>query len=383
MPIPYGMIDGAKGKPELFNLKNLIMSYGANTQVACPNFQSNLKDYFETCGSGMLREDAPFLQFLTSEVNRSGLQQLIRPGNGKRRDVELKYWQRIPESEVKENQSNPNCVATERRGNCVETYTIDTDDNVQIGELIDHDHWADACTSNPELFNETIMRLVNAVMEKVATKTMEQSQSLIGKWGSRAGDIDGSSVNAQDQFVVRTTKTGDPETVAPYAWGNIDLATQMSRYCQRPIIFSGSSLYQYARRSELGCCYDTGLDLGEVFRQRSMPIAWDRRVEDVYGDQHNAIITQVGALTLLWYTKSNWVEGIREFQLARDFYAERISDPVTGLPLDLNIKNDCGQVSVSVTATTKLVSLPDDMYPTGDPLYDGVKYFNEILVDNS
>ena len=52
-----------------------------------------------------------------------------------------------------------------------------------------------------------------------------------------------------------------------------------------------------------------------------------------------------------------------------------------GIPYDLTIKHDCGVISVSVIATTKLVALPDDMYQTGDHL-DGVKGFAEVNVVN-
>ena len=51
--------------------------------------------------------------------------------------------------------------------------------------------------------------------------------------------------------------------------------------------------------------------------------------------------------------------------------------------MDLNVhESSCGSViNVSLTATTKLVGLPTDMFQTGDA-YRGVTYVNEIKITN-
>jgi hypothetical protein len=49
--------------------------------------------------------------------------------------------------------------------------------------------------------------------------------------------------------------------------------------------------------------------------------------------------------------------------------------------MDLNIKNDCGQISVQVVATTTLVALPLDLFQNGDE-NDGVNFSAVIKVVN-
>jgi hypothetical protein len=46
-------------------------------------------------------------------------------------------------------------------------------------------------------------------------------------------------------------------------------------------------------------------------------------------------------------------------------------------------KDDCpGELSISVTAQTQIITLPDNMFYVGDDFY-GVNYLNEIEVKNA
>ena len=113
------------------------MSYGISDLNPCENLQEELNDVFQTCDASLIREPSPFFDFIMSDMNSAGVAQQVSPGRGKTRTVNVRYDQRINEDNVLSNQTHPNCVATTKRGDCIEAYEIDTTKNVQIEELID------------------------------------------------------------------------------------------------------------------------------------------------------------------------------------------------------------------------------------------------------
>jgi hypothetical protein len=52
-----------------------------------------------------------------------------------------------------------------------------------------------------------------------------------------------------------------------------------------------------------------------------------------------------------------------------------------GLPVDLTMKDDCGNLSIVLTTTGKIVTLPTDIYEAGDK-YAGVNYVNCVEIVN-
>ena len=59
-----------------------------------------------------------------------------------------------------------------------------------------------------------------------------------------------------------------------------------------------------------------------------------------------------------------------------------VRSPKTGLRYDLKIKDDCENLSFNLYSTTKVVSMPADMFPTGSD-YDGINFFAPIEVVNT
>ncbi|GAG97545.1 unnamed protein product, partial [marine sediment metagenome] len=127
-----------------------------------------------------------------------------------------------------------------------------------------------------------------------------------------------------------------------------------------------------------------GVDLGAIAREFGKAVMYDRRVASSYETGH-AIMTQPRALTLLQYAQNEIFEdtGNRILQSRGTTFNHSVIFGPNGLKFDLNVSEQtCGDIDIVLTATTKLVSLPDDIFGTGDTK-DGVKYFNEIQVDNS
>ena len=347
---------------------------------ACPNIQGRLNDYFETNDALFFAEPMPWAEFLTSPANSSVLTQQIAPGGGKKKSVQVVYEQRALESEVLADQANPNCQSANLGEDCSETYQIDTELNQQYGILMTPDLLRENCESNGDYVNRKIAMAVDAVDRKVATQLTNESAVLMGKWAANVPNV------TLDQLAVRTERTGDPESPYPYTHSEISMALRKTGFGQNTVIAGGSTLHSYYENTAFsGCCADSGINLFDQFSRFGRAIMYDRRLEEALpGAENESVALQPGTLAVLHYTQVPWREGMPAgVQEGADYWATTIVSPRLGIPYDVMIKDTCGAgVSVTVTATAKVVSAPDDMFKATDN-YEGVKWFADILVDNA
>jgi len=257
-------------------------------------------------------------------------------------------------------------------------YKMDISQNAHVEELFELADWVEICQANPDIAAGKIQRMIDGLVRKVATKTTQQAIVHTGKWNSLV-----AGVNPSDELVVQTLNSIASNELAPYTMEDIDLALMQTNYCQPPAIFSGTTLYKYFRRALAGCCTNQGVDLSQIMSQYGRAVAYDKRVAAALGSENKAIVLQSGSLAMLTYTANSSLEGL-EGLYGSGTIARRmvIQDPQSGLPIDLNIKEDCGFIHVNMIATTEVVGLPNDLYHVGDE-QRGVKFFNKILVTNS
>jgi hypothetical protein len=347
------------------------MSASASVLNACATLQVELEENWKNCHT--IRETTPFLEFLYSAENREPVREIISSGGGKIRTVEVRYDQRIGESAVNSNQSVTACSASTKRADYVKTYQMDINKNLQVEEKWDIQDLAKICRDNGVFMASRIQALIDALIRKLATVCATEAVALVGDWAS---DV---TVDGQGELNVQTLRTGSTDQLYPYTMEEIDLALVKSGYCAPVAIFSGSTLYQYARRVVAGCCSDSGVDLGQLYSTYGKAVMWDRRIKEAYGSEHKALVAQLGALQLLTFNmfagEGNAIEG-------GDYRRMVIQDPLTGIPIDFTMKDDCGTISLILTVTTKVIALPDDMFANGD-VYDGVTYTGTIEVVNS
>lgn len=354
------------------------MSYGQTALTQCEDLQDNLDNFFSTCSASDMREPTPWLDFLLSPINNTGLEQVVVQGS-KIREINLRYFQRINEDNVAEDATNPQCSATTKRGDCSESYTLDEDDNLQIEEKIELKDLIRVCRDNGDYMTKVVNRLIDVLARRVATKTMTEAAVLTGAYDSIVNGV------AADVLSVRTLTTPTSSDVYPWAAQEIDTALMQTGYCDTPFIFSDVLLWQYMDRVNAGCCANQGVDLGAIARQFGKVVQYDRRLAAAFG-ANKAIVTQPRANTLLQYAFNDVYAEAGVANIIGAGTSSRhmvVFDPQSGLKMDLNVTEEpCGGINFVLTATTKLVSLPTDIFGTGDSK-DGVKFFNEILVDNS
>lgn len=356
------------------------MSYFQDVLVNCPTIQADLVDRWQTGISVACAEKMPVAEFLTSSSNRRGIVQDILPGRGKVRNVELRYWPRLLESSVQNNQSNPNCTnSTTIAGDLSTTRTLDTSINIQTTpEGFNATDLQNICRDNGTFFSELMERHMDVLERRAATLITTQAAALYGKWGD--GIFTTGNVNASDEFVIPTlTSAGGP---APYSWTELRNGLEDIGYCSGAFIGSGRILRNYMQYTNAGCCTDQGIDIGEIANEHGYAVAYDYRLATALASQNKALAIMPGALQVLWYTRTPWKEGIPSQWLTGANYADAVMvSPRLGIPADVNVTDVCGNITIKMTMTIKVIGMPTDMFATGDRLA-GITGVNKILVTN-
>jgi hypothetical protein len=349
------------------------MSYLDTLLVQCEDFQTKLGNVWAKDAS-LVRDPIPFLEYLRSDDNMNGIDVAVNPGEGKTMNVNLTYFQRIPESQVVA-ASERGCATETKRGNCVKQYSIDTTALLNSSEVIEAKDLERFCQNNDEYIVGVIMRHLNAIDRKVATQTATQAAALLG--GYSADAVAAYSITGDD-LVLQTKDSGGQ--YLPGAIEKLDQAALMSSYSGF-ISFGGNAMSEYLRLTLSGCCSNSGLDVLELYRQYGYAFAYDRRLATALGNVLTKnMIMEPGSLQLLNYTQTPWKDNI-SIEMKSGYEAIQLTTPA-GVDVDVYIKDDCpGKISINVFANTKLVGLPDDLFPTGDN-FDGVNYTGLYTVTN-
>jgi hypothetical protein len=221
-----------------------------------------------------------------------------------------------------------------------------------------------------------LQKIIDVVVRKVATKTTEQAVTLYGKWDD---ETEASYTVTADELVLPTFISTAAQNLAPFSMEILETALMQTGYCMNPAIFSGTMLYNYARRMNAACCSTSGADLDSIMQQYGKAVVYDRRINAAMGGNDHALAIMPTALQLVTF---NWFDG-SEFgtQIGANYTKFVVRDPKSGLPLDVIISDNCGTVTINVYAQTKVVGLPADIFASGDSK-SGVKFVNKIKVTN-
>lgn len=347
------------------------MSAQAGLLKKCENLQASLSQYWDMCA---VTEPLPLYEYLLSQVNRTGFQQVISPGDGKKRQISLTYTPRLLRSEVTEGVSNPTCTATTTRGDRWQYYTIDTENNLMVEEVIELEDLEEVCTPTSTLFAEKIDRLMDGLDRAMAYKLTEEAVLKAGNWGTTVNGVD-----AQDNLEVNTLRAGSADAPAYDTMQKIRTATKKTGYCAPYFSVGGEDLVNYADAVKLGCCAEYGIDLAGMFNTYGHAVAYDQAVVEAMGGDEFALNVMQGALQVVTYNRyggSNW----NFFDAGNEIIGRGTTR--RGLPFDMYIKWDCGAWHIILIATAEVFSMPLDMFQAGD-LYEGVNFVNKIEVVNS
>jgi hypothetical protein len=347
------------------------MSHTLSSLIDCPTIQDRLNNHFITCDPTTLREPIPFVEFLTSSANTSGvIQGQITPGKGKLKTIELVYEPRYRESEAS-TSAVQSCTATEEGGQLSETYEIDPAVGTSHSQKFTLTNLATICEADEQYIARQIQKSIDVCIRKMASTTMGQVPALVGDFGP------GVTPNGSNELVVATQKSnGDIDTDFIE---QIAFATMDAGYCTIPYIFGYDEIHKAFRRVKAGCCSTSGLHVGEFAQQEGMAFFTDYRVNTTFGANHFFSV-QPGAIQLLTYNEYMGPQGVRVID-TETYKQTVVRDPATGIPFDIMWRFDCGVIHMQVKLAHKLIGMPTDMFFDGDRLR-GVTFVNEYLITN-
>jgi hypothetical protein len=138
-------------------------------------------------------------------------------------------------------------------------------------------------------------------------------------------------------------------------------------------------MQRYANAVQAGCCSQFGIDLLAISQQNGFGFAYDARLAAAQGSQNKALVTTAGAIQWLSFNLAEWNAGITP--VAGSNYSKTLVFTPAGLPVDLTMKDDCGNLSIVLTTTGKVVTLPTDIYESADK-FAGVNYVNCVSIVN-
>lgn len=348
------------------------MSYCAATLEACPTLQAQIDDMFNTCNSGLHMEQIPWAEWIASGTNRSNLTQTISPPNAKVRSVDLLYDQLILEAAV-QTGNQEFCTATTKRGNCSQNYTIDPDINYSIEQKIEESDLREACLNNGEFLSRQILKMMIALEHFIATIWTTQSVALAGEWNTT--DIPETVDGGNHLEIPISLVDGNINPVASQILSNDIVA---NGYCNQPFIAGGTDFFRYMNVIQKGCCTNGGLDVGAIQREWGMAVAYDRRVKNAMGGNQYALIAQPNSIIPLYWVKHPWKDGMAIPSGGSNYVNYGLMLPRLAIPVDVYFLDKCpGEFHITISTVTKVVGLPEDLFPTGYHL-DGVNFVNKI-----
>ncbi len=334
--------------------------------------QMSLSELFIEVGQ---REQLPFLEFLLSPENTKLIRTEVSPGGGKLKTVEARWIQRLPETEVEEGGHILTCTSTNNYGDSTTTYTVDVTDTYIASQLINAADIARHCQENSRYVLESVMRLMDVIDRKVASAAAVQAVADIGNWGT---EVEGYYTVTGDCLQIATRQTGG-QALNEFALADILQATRMANYPGAPVVFGGAEMQRYANAVQAGCCTQFGIDLLAISQQNGFGFAYDSRVAAAQGSQLKNLVTTAGAIQWLSFNLADWNTGITP--VAGSNYSKTLVFTPAGVPVDLTMKDDCGNLSIVLTTTGKIVTLPTDIYESSDK-YAGVNYVNCVQIAN-
>jgi hypothetical protein len=346
------------------------MSHTVSSIIACPQIQEDLNRQFTSEIPNNNFEPQGFTDFVISPMNTSGtLQRQVAPGGGKKRKVELLYTPPILESEISTDPVRK-CVSENEAGMLSQEYEIG-DTGVQYDEKFSISNMAEMCKDNPLWFAQRIQAMFDGLYKKIGTINATQLGLLTGKFGT------GETGVTNNVKTISTRKANGDFDIDALA--EMEFAASNTGYGMTPFIFGYHELYKYYKKVASLCCANEGVDYASFAAQNASVFVADKKITNVHG-ANTFFMLKPGAVQLLSYLEFEGASGINTVN-DESYKQTVLVDPRTGLRYDFQLKNDCGDISVSLKLNHKLVGLPNDMYSVGDPFH-GVTFVNEFAISN-
>jgi hypothetical protein len=336
--------------------------------VSCEAIQQNLDSAFGF--NNMAPENLGTLAYVFSPENTASAAVTAVTGRpSKTNPVKVIYSQRRLESQAQQGRGS--CTMTEAPCDLTQVYNFDTTDAWHDGFTIEALDLAGTCEENSAFVSRKINEIIDQLDRKNAQILAASIASQYGGWSADTANGRGVAV------------TGGILQVNDYAAGNdgpnpvlmqqIRKALMKSRI-EGGIVAGGDALHDYFERSfsRQGTASVFGWDTTEMVNRYGFAPIYDRYLADELAavNATNAAIGRGGIVPLVFNLFAEQFNKMADSTNIGDV----VFSPFTGIPYDLVITRTCPEEpwSVKLTSTIQYVTMPDDIYKTGDNLA-GVK----------
>jgi hypothetical protein len=326
----------------------------AFTQGLCQKLQQDLINVAGNNAPALKRDRTGYLDALVSEENRSGVEMIQVPTNGKYRAVQINYIQRGVEADV-------NLTCTNDCAGSIEKAPLETVVNITNcletkGLIFNDDEMRKLCEQDSVYVANVVMSQMNAINVALNKQLLAKQALNFGKF------LDGTALKNVKLFEDTTN------AARAIAMANIRHEYDDAGAVGSPLVIGGGNLDLYAKVQQIACCNSTtGTDLSRWTDYRYYN---DRFVEGVIG-ANEFIVLAPGAVQLI-----TWNKYVGSYAKRNDVFEHgTITDPFTGLTYDLKVHyDDCAdQWVIKFFLNWEPWFIPANAFQATDDLF-GVNY---------
>jgi len=322
------------------------------TQGLCQKLQTTLNRTAGQNAPALKRDRVGYLEALVSEANTAGVEMIPVPTNGKKRLVQIDYYQRGTVGTI-----NGDLGCTEDVEKEPFEKIVDVRDSVSSqGLIFNEDEMRKLCEADDVWVSNILMGEMNAV-------NVALNKHLLGLQAANFGQFeDGSAQKSLKLFEDTSNATRG------IARAQILHEYEKTAASGTPIIVGGGNFDLYAKSNEIACCNQLGFDLSQA--QDDFLYFYDRFTQTEIG-ANQFFVMAPGATQLV-----TWNKYLGSYAKRNDVFEHgTITDPFTGLTYDLKIHyDDCNdRWTIKFFLHFALEFLPANAWAAGDDL-EGVNY---------
>jgi hypothetical protein len=344
------------------------MSVNAQPGTICNNIEQILRDVAGRATGNTKRSKTGFLDALRSPLNNNGLQRIMASqGNGQKRKVDLRYLQRVTQSEIAQTES-ATCTTTNERG-----YFEDEADITLYSmweEKIQECYIMELCEGKTAYFENLMRTAFDAIARDMNAQLIDAAALSFGT---------NIATGLSTARTVRLLDAGNDEAVLKVGTAQFlhtDIM-QDNEFWAAPIVVGQGVFSRFNLYRQMGCCNDQGADMAELTSLLGYSYFYDQQMDTQLGADE-CIVFEPGALKLLNYTRNQGTYDIVRsntgaygaFVDASGKQKGSIVDPATGIIYDIYLDPDhcVDEWYIRIDKRYDVYALPTDMYSNTDHL---------------
>lgn len=278
------------------------MAYGFTT-CACPAIQQALDNIARTQAYALRRDKVGMVDFLRSPANTAGYEAIqLDPKTGKRKTVDVNYYQKLCDSTVNESITDDCSTGNESVPYCE---TVEITNELETTNLVfDQDNMRRICAPLGAKDEDWIARIINAQLNALLVRldrnVLTQVLAAVGSF------MDGSTIKPVQLFNTVATDAQGPRTLAMTLFQDeLDQAALMGP----PNLIGANKLNRWVKAIGYGAVNSAGQDVGMM--SNDFNFYYDRFLEGIFGEDEFLVVAPGVAQLLTWnkyvgdYAKAN------------------------------------------------------------------------------